>query len=535
MPTVPRHLPRASVALAGILAAAAMLRLLGLEKGYWLDEALTLRVVVPSSLHDALRALATEHSPPSYFLALRAWALASEAEWWLRLFSILPAVTALVLVAVALERVRPTAGRLAVTLMGAHPMLLRYAQELRPYAWLLAAQALVLVAVVRLRDAPDDRRWRVVLAGGLLASGLLHFTGLLLVPAVAVFIVVASGTWRSLTARPVTGAMAIGLAAPAVVLIARWLYSWPAENEWWMPPVTPPLAARLAAQIGSYWADPAADLADAPFAFVAAHGVLLAGLLVSAASGRSRAALAWVGAAAAVAAGLALVSVVMRPFLVPRSLLLLLPLLAGAASLQIASLRRPALRRLGWASAVGLAMLGSVSWTAVFASQPIEPWPQVARVVDASWRPGDVVVVVPNYAVHGVAANLSRRGTVPLHGVPLSRGPRAGDDLTSLLRTSAGDARLFLVIRVDLSSRARMDAVESVTDAALTWIEEGRAAEVLVVTSHDAGFVPALRDDARRLASDVDSRSVSSVRHEPGPLLTIVSVEGTSTRAPTAR
>lgn len=536
MPTsVPRHVSRASVALAGLLAAAAVLRLLGLEKGYWLDEAFTMRVVVPSSLDEALRALATGHSPPTYFVTLRAWALASEAEWWLRLFSVLPALVALGLVALALEKVRSTAGVLALLLMAPHPMLLRYAQELRPYAWLLAAQAVVLVAVLRWRDAPDDRRWCAVLAGGLVASGLLHFTGLLLVPAAAVFIVLASGTWRSLTTRTVGGALAIGLLVPAFALAAQSHWARFSGGEWWMPPPDVSLAMRLAGQLGSYRADPAVGLADAPLPFVAAHGLLLAGLLVSAVSGRSRAALAWVGAAAAVVGGLAFVSVAIRPILVPRSLLLLLPLLAGAASLQIASLQRPALRRLGWASAIGLASIGGLSWAAVFAWQPIEPWPQVARVIEAAWRPGDVVVIMPNYAAHGVAANLSAQPTIPLHGVPLSLGHQAGDDLDRLVRTSAADARLFLVIRVDLSSRARMDAVDSVTDASLTWLEEGRAAEVLVVTSHDAGLVPALHDEARRLVSDVEAQAPSSARREPGPLLTIVSVEGTPMRAPTAR
>jgi mannosyltransferase len=529
--SIPRHVSRSSVVLAGVLAAAALLRLLGLEKGYWLDEAFTLRVVVPSSLHDALRALVVEQSPPSYFLALRAWALAGDAEWWLRLFSALPAIAALGLVAFALERTRPTAGVLALVLMAPHPMLLRYAQELRPYAWLLAAQAVVLVAAARLRDRPDDRRWCAVLAGGLIVSGMVHFLGLLLVPAAAILIGLASGTWRSLMARPVTGALAMGLLVPAAAFVAQSHWSLAAGGEWWMPSPSLSLATRLATQVGSYWADPAVGLTDAPFPLAAAHGLLLAGLLVSAASGRSRVALAWVAAAATVAVALALISLAIRPILVPRSLLLLLPLLAGATSLQIASLRRPAFRRLGWASAVGLAMVGSLSWIAVFAWQPIEPWPQVARIVEAAWRPGDLVVVVPNYAARGVAANLSRRRTIPLHGVPLGGGHRAGDDLASVLRTGAADGRLFLVIRIDLSSRARMDAVHSVIDAALTWRHEGRAAEVLVVTSHDAGLEPALHDDARRLVSNVESQSVSSVRRELGPLLTVVSAEG----APSAR
>src|ERR1700687_2056703 len=76
-----------------ILALAAMLRLLGLNKGIWLDEFSSISIAQADPFWPAL---ASYDHPPLYFLLLRGWCSVNNAESFLRLPSVLCGVATVI-------------------------------------------------------------------------------------------------------------------------------------------------------------------------------------------------------------------------------------------------------------------------------------------------------------------------------------------------------------------------------------------------------------------------------------------------------
>lgn len=276
--------------------------------------------------------------------------------------------------------------------------------------------------------------------------------------------------------------------------------TWFPVVDWWAPPVSWPLVAAVVGELAFVEAGRAAGaLAGAPAAGVAALGVALAGLGVATLDGRSRDAIAWFAAGATFAAALVVVSLLHDPIVLPRTVLPLVAFVAGGLALQVASARRPATRLVGWLGALVVATLGATWWTGGAARQPVEPWPHVSALVESQSRPGDLVVVAPDYARHAIAANLTSASAVHLIPAALHEGFGVGARLSEPLRVAPSHASLFLVLRVDLSSRRWSETTAALLDAARDAAAAGRAVWLIVVTSHDVAIAPVLDGDRRRL------------------------------------
>jgi uncharacterized membrane protein len=70
----------------GVLSVALVLRVLGLNKGIWLDEASSINVI---SNPDFPRNLFFYDQLPLYFILLKFWSSINNSEEFLRLFSVL--------------------------------------------------------------------------------------------------------------------------------------------------------------------------------------------------------------------------------------------------------------------------------------------------------------------------------------------------------------------------------------------------------------------------------------------------------------
>ena len=193
----------------------AVLRLLGLTRqSFWVDENLTLRAASvghPFHLADVL------HNPqgPLPHLWLRAWiALGGEGDLSLRLWAATAGILGLVLAAAAFRHWLPRAAVAATWILALNPFHLWYSQEVRNYAFLLAAAALVLLLFARALDAPARRgRW-AALAGAMAALFLSNLSGLFLAPALLLVVVLEEP--RQL------GRFALALAV-ALVVTAPWI------------------------------------------------------------------------------------------------------------------------------------------------------------------------------------------------------------------------------------------------------------------------------------------------------------------------
>lgn len=127
-----------------------------------------------------------------YYLLLRGWtALAGTSDLALRVPSITAMAVAAGLTAALGSRLAgPRTGLTAGLLFAILPATSRYAQEARPYALTVCAAVVATVLLLRALDRPGFGRWTAY-AAAVAALGLLHVVALLLVPAHGLTVLVA--------------------------------------------------------------------------------------------------------------------------------------------------------------------------------------------------------------------------------------------------------------------------------------------------------------------------------------------------------
>jgi len=139
-----------------VLGAAAALYLYHLGfSDIWADEAFT-KAIIRHPLRDLLRLVAGDFQPPLYFLALKFFTgVLGNADWTIRLFSVLGALSTLVLGYTAGQRVFGKPGALCLCLLlAALPMPGLYSHVARMYTWTaFVTTGVFFHAVLYARDA----------------------------------------------------------------------------------------------------------------------------------------------------------------------------------------------------------------------------------------------------------------------------------------------------------------------------------------------------------------------------------------------
>ncbi|HUE74601.1 MAG TPA: glycosyltransferase family 39 protein [Pirellulaceae bacterium] len=176
------------VSLAAITALAAFLRLWQAGESLWIDELHT-SWVVSGTLDDVLPRAAMGNQSPLYFWGM--WLLVQvtgQSEWTLRLPSLvagiaLPAVV-FYLVGQVSNLSKDNSGQVknlsyvslaAALLVAIDPVCIFYAQEARPYAWVMLLAVVELVLLKRLIERPT-LAWRLALLANSLVLFYLHYT-----------------------------------------------------------------------------------------------------------------------------------------------------------------------------------------------------------------------------------------------------------------------------------------------------------------------------------------------------------------------
>jgi 4-amino-4-deoxy-L-arabinose transferase-like glycosyltransferase len=169
-------LNRERIAMIGLLLVGFGVRVWHLgTQSLWLDEALSVIFSRPN-LRALLTILATQDlHPPLYYLVLHFWMrLVGSSEFAVRFVSVafgLPAIPATFLLGSSLfadstgrkrgfDRGRQV-GLIAATLVALSPFLVYYSQEARMYSALATFGVLSSLALWRLHEEPECRRWRV--------------------------------------------------------------------------------------------------------------------------------------------------------------------------------------------------------------------------------------------------------------------------------------------------------------------------------------------------------------------------------------
>lgn len=183
-----------------VLATAGFALRLG-HSSLFIDEVYSWR-----ASHGSLRGLVdavqyNEVSPPLYYLILHGWMqlAGSDSEIVLRLPSVLAGIALVGCVywlggLVAGRR----AGLIAALLAAISPLVLLYAQQVRAYVWVMLALTIAVAAVLQ---ATRDRspRWLLVAGVAAICSVMLHYTSLLVLAPLVIWLWRAPGIdvrWR---------------------------------------------------------------------------------------------------------------------------------------------------------------------------------------------------------------------------------------------------------------------------------------------------------------------------------------------------
>lgn len=220
----------------------------------WLDEAMLLNNILGRSFAELLAPLESDQTAPVPFLwAVKACAsLLGTDERALRLAPCLGGIALLIVVVLLARRALPPwPAAVAVLLTALSPMLIYYANEVKPYGLDALWLALVSLLVLRLAERPEDRgRWVALLLTGTwvaLASSPAPFVlaavglALVLTPGVRR----AAGAWGWLAAMGLLWGVAFGA---EYLLVYRAASDSAYMQRFWLPfflsPALPGLLAK---------------------------------------------------------------------------------------------------------------------------------------------------------------------------------------------------------------------------------------------------------------------------------------------------
>lgn len=305
----------------------------------------------------------------TYYLVLHFWQALGDSEAWLRLPSVVFGVATVVPIYAIGRRLGGwlvAAG--AAAIFALVPFVIHYNQEVRGYSLSMLVAAgltwLLLVGVER-----RDRVWPWLAYGVLAALGLyVHFF--------VALVVAAHGLWvlatRQLPAWPAALAALVPIvlaAAPIPFIVAEF----GGEQEW-IPPLSGPVAARALVGLAG----------SAPLLLV--MSALLGYGLVARASDRR----AWLLVASVLLPILGAVAIsVVKPMLVGRYLVMVLPMLAVLLSWTIAGIRP---RALAAGAAVLLATLLVVALPSAYRDTHEQDWRAAGAWMATAVEPADAMI-----------------------------------------------------------------------------------------------------------------------------------------------
>jgi len=429
--------------LLPLIALAVALGLIGLgSKGLWVDEGLSAAIARfdPVGVLKAAWSTPTPGAIALYYEILHFWTILGNSEFVLRLLSVL--CTALAVPIIYFLGVRLAGSRAATVaafLVAASPFVVEYSQEARPYAMVLLLSAASSLALLRAIEQPTWRRW-IAYAVLAIASLYVHNT--------MAFVLIVHGIWALITVpirdrqfwRVVVAFGAIGLSAlPLAGLLSEAPFTWvPQLTLSWLTSVLRSVAGGTRPLL-AFW------LGAVALGTIAALRRLMQGR---------------VGWSMALAVALGLVPILIevaismrRPMLEERYLMVSVPGLAVCAGIGIAAIPWNKIRWLAVALFVGLAVVALIPW---YTGEPKEGWREAEQIISAGFRPGDGIVVYPEYCRLPFDYYIVQDASLSSRAVPvypavawgtyfpaLEEGPPLS---SSLSRMSAG-GRLWIVSR----------------------------------------------------------------------------------------
>jgi hypothetical protein len=432
------------------------LRLIGLDKGLWLDETYVIDIARSNDFFQSLRA---NDYPPAYFLLLRLWSSLNTSEPFLRLLSVILGVATIVVVMIWLKPISPSASLLAGLLCATMPILLRYSQEIQSYPLLLLSLTFSFYFVHRISSGRTSTPWYIALIIALSITVATHMIGILTTASICIYALPALLSRRNAFQR---GKLTLSILMPAVVFgLTYFFFTEGGKASRWMSPLSVDLVVSQFKYVFGVQA------LFAPIGILSRHSsvwalsydyaikiilVVCCGCLVL---GNWRRNWTLLGAAGAYWAQIAAFSLVLFPIFIYRTILPGFIPLVSFVGLQAASIQKRNIRLMTIAGLSLVGLLLATGWIMTEARVPKEHWKQLAQYLELEYQPGNLVAFYPSYTERPVRYYFSALPAENTIAVDLGTGIKEIDTkLAKGMKQSSEDnapAVLFLVVRPDLS------------------------------------------------------------------------------------
>ncbi|MBN1315740.1 MAG: glycosyltransferase family 39 protein [Anaerolineales bacterium] len=438
---------------AGILILGAGLRLIGLDKGIWLDEYSSIKCLSYNELtgeeiagYSVLGRLMQEYQlsscieefiiqsvsfyqdlrlydhPPLYFVLLKVWSGISSEESFLRLLSVLFGLGTLTFVMLWIKRVSPPAALVTGLLCAVSPILLRYSQEIRNYPLLLLATAVSFYYASRL--AADPKSWSNTfgLTIGLTVAVSTHLVGAMLVTSVFCYIFLSLPDPKKI----LSSRFMCALVTPFIVFIFFNFHFLKLldKSTWWIPSPTPELMVETASILSGwrvhYWLAYVLQTDLIPYTAwlvltKSAVAICLGCLLLFGDWRKSFRPLV-----AAIFFWLQLLgySWIAAPVFWYRTALPGMVPFLGFVGLQVSTIHRVNIRRLVITGLALASLLFAAYWTLNQAGKPFESVRELAQILNQQREPGDIILFFPQYTegpVRYYAPDITPENAIQVH------------------------------------------------------------------------------------------------------------------------
>ena len=380
--------------VASLTVAAAILRILWLNaKSLWLDEAISANLAAGTLWSHIGQFARTEAHMLLYFLMLHWWSrVAGSSELSLRLPSAIFAVATVPLIyALGAELCDRRVGLMAALLLSVNVTCIQYAQEARGYAMVM-----MLVELSSLFFIKSIKQSSLAGARGYVAAGTLatyaHLFGILILPAqwISLFLFpIDRKTILRMTARIALAAL---LSLPPIILA---IHGDRGQVSWIQATTAHLVISTFAMFAGVYWG----YLAGPPSSVLFVTYLMMIAIAVAGASERERPAVGFLLLGVLLPVGIALMVSVIKPLFIDRYLLICLPFFVLLGAIGIMRIRSRALI----APIVVVIVVLSISQDRNFYDGgSIEDWRGEVNFVAANAKPGDVLLVYPEWEMNPV-------------------------------------------------------------------------------------------------------------------------------------
>lgn len=394
-----RHSGTCLLVLLTVVAAILRISLLG-SKSLWLDEGLTAQIVTLPLRQLAQKVVYVQMNMYLYYLVLHGWILlAGTSEFMLRVPSaVLAAATVPLVAALGAQLGDRNSGRLGALFLTVNASSIQYAQTARAYALLMMLVTLSAVFFVRSTTRSSLANYTGYVVSGT-CSTYAHLFGILVLPSQWLSLWLFRPSRKAAVRVSLSMAIIGLLSLPAVVLailLDRGQADWAAATS------GKGVMALVYVLAGVFDGQPGRTATT----LAALYCVCIA-LPIVRKSPENRPAFAYLLLSICVPICMTIVASTSKPLFVTRYLLIVLPFFVLAAAVGITRIRS---RTLAIMIVLAMTALNLAQDYFYYRAEPLQDWRGAVNFVAGHAKPGDALVIYPNYNLAPLEYYVNRLG-----------------------------------------------------------------------------------------------------------------------------